>query len=149
MATVRHRVGIKSAPSEIYEALILPSRLTGWWATRAIGAPQVGSQLDLEFVGLPRLVFDVVKLETNRRVKLRAVGGPEIWIGSELEFTLQPDEKQVYLTLTHSKATADDESFLYFNTKWPMFLVSLKDFLETGRGRPFPNDIRINHDFET
>jgi uncharacterized protein YndB with AHSA1/START domain len=147
MAVVRHRVGIKSAPSEIYEALIHPSRLTGWWATRATGEPRVRSQLDLEFAGLTHLVFEVAELEKDRRVKLRSVGGPDIWIGSELEFALQPAEKQVYLTLTHSKVTADDDSFLYFNTKWPMFLVSLKDFLETGRGRPFPNDIRINHDF--
>ncbi len=27
--------------------------------------------------------------------------------------------------------------------KWATFLLSLKDYVETGRGRPFPNDLKI------
>jgi len=27
-----------------------------------------------------------------------------------------------------------------------MFLVSLKQYLETGQGMPYPNDIKIQHD---
>ena len=30
--------------------------------------------------------------------------------------------------------------------KWAVFLLSLKDALETGKGRPFPDDIHIDHD---
>ena len=32
------------------------------------------------------------------------------------------------------------------NLKWAVFLMSLKDVIETGTGNPFPNDIHIDHD---
>jgi len=147
MARVHHRVGIKGTPQEIFDSLIQPNRLTGWWATSATGEGVVGGQLDLAFAGLTHLVFDIVKLEENRSVEFRCVGEPEIWDGSRLAFELEQTEKQVYLTLTHSKDGVDDMDFLYFNTKWPLFLVSLKDFVETGKGKPFPDDVKINHDF--
>jgi hypothetical protein len=28
--------------------------------------------------------------------------------------------------------------------KWATFMLSLRDYLETGKGRPFPNDIQID-----
>jgi hypothetical protein len=146
MAKVRHRVGIKGSSREIFQALIQPSRLVGWWATTAAGDPLPGSELDLGFVGLTHLVFRIAELFEDRRVKFVNVRGPATWVGSILEFDLAEDDHQVRVTLTHAKSEADDESFLYFNTKWPIFLVSLKDFIETGKGRPFPNDVRINHD---
>ncbi len=31
------------------------------------------------------------------------------------------------------------------STKWAMFLMSLKAFVETGRGAPFPNDVHISN----
>ena len=147
MARIHHRVGIKGTPQEIYACLIQPDRLKGWWASSATGEASVGCRLDLGFAGLTHLVFDIDELDDYRRVELRCVEGPEIWIGSSLEFELINGAKQVYLTLTHSKAEADDASFLYFNTKWPLFLVSLKELVETGKGRPFPNDVKIDHDF--
>jgi hypothetical protein len=29
--------------------------------------------------------------------------------------------------------------------KWATFLLSLKNLLETGKGRPAPNDLQINY----
>jgi hypothetical protein len=31
------------------------------------------------------------------------------------------------------------------STKWAVFLLSLKDYLETEIDKPFPHDIHINH----
>ncbi len=33
----------------------------------------------------------------------------------------------------------------FCSTKWAVFLLSLKDLLETGRGRPWPDDVPITH----
>jgi uncharacterized protein YndB with AHSA1/START domain len=148
MATVRHRVGIGATAHKIFECLTLPEQLSAWWSTGATGEATVGSQIDLEFVGLTHLVFKVDHRDEDARIALTCVDGPEIWIGSQLAFDLtQSDAQQVYVTLTHSKAEADDDAFLYFNTKWPLFLVSLKELAETGSGRPFPNDVKIDHNF--
>ena len=55
--------------------------------------------------------------------------------------------EQVFITLTHTTGTeTSNEVFQYFSTKWPMFLVSLKQLLETSQGMPYPNDIKIQHE---
>jgi hypothetical protein len=75
------------------------------------------------------------------------LSGPEPWHGSELRFEFNESNEQVFVTLTHAAGSkTPDAAFQYFCTKWPMFLVSLKQYLETGQGMPYPNDIKIQHD---
>jgi hypothetical protein len=75
------------------------------------------------------------------------VRGLTPWSGSELIFELDETKAQVFVTLTHvTISKTPKEAFKFFCKKWPLFLVSLKEFLETWQGKPFPKDIRIQHD---
>lgn len=145
MAEVRHRVGIRGSAAEIYAALIEPDRLAGWWATSADGAPEAGRALELTFGELATLSFVIRGLEANLLLHLECSSGPDPWRGSELRFALEEADDQVFVTLTHRNDAADDDSFLYFSTKWPLYLLSLRDFIETGRGRPYPDDVKIHY----
>ena len=147
MKEIRHRVGIKAPIQDIYEAVYQPAKLIGWWATAAKGSGQLGSSIELEFPRYPSHVWEITELTDGQRVRLQFLSGPEPWRGSELRFEFQPGQEQVFVTLTHITTSATpDSAFQYFCTKWPTFLVSLKDFLETGHGRPYPNDIKIQHE---
>jgi hypothetical protein len=35
--------------------------------------------------------------------------------------------------------------FPHYSMRWSVFLLSLKDFLETGKGHPSPHDIAISY----
>ncbi len=147
MNEIRHRVGIKANVQDVYEAVHHPSKLVGWWPTKAIGTPNLGSRIELEFPGYPNFVWEIADLSPNQRVRLTFMSGPDPWRDSELLFEISETVKQVFVTLTHETgADTHQEAFQFFCTKWPLFLVSLKDFLETGQGKPYPNDIRIQHD---
>ena len=130
----------------IYDAILLPTKLPGWWPAGASGTAEVGSELRLEFPGYTTQVWEPIELLESKVVHLRCKEGDGPWIGSEMRFELDDVESQVYVTLEHSQIDPESDAFLYFNTKWPIYPLSLKDLLETGTGRPFPNDIRINHD---
>jgi hypothetical protein len=145
MAEVRHRVGIRGSLGDIFAALIEPSYLAGWWATSASGTPEVGKTLVLTFGELVTLSFLIRELQTNSLVNLECSSGPFPWLGSQLRFALEAADNQTFLTMTHSNKDACDDSFLYFNTKWPLYLLSLRDFIETGSGRPYPSDIKIHY----
>jgi hypothetical protein len=145
MAEVRHRVGIRGSVADIYVALVEPNDLAGWWATSSSGTPEVGKTLDLTFGELVTRSFVVRNLETNSLVLLECSSGPHPWLGSRLRFSLEDSDDQVFVTLIHSNSGADDDSFLYFNTKWPLYLLSLRDFIEAGSGRPYPIDIKIHY----
>ncbi len=144
MARVRHRVGIRGELSEIYRALSDLDRLAGWWASSASGTPEVGGTISLHFAGLTTLEFAVDEMIPEEAVALICTEGLGPWRGSRLSFGLQDAEDQVFLSLVHENEGASEDDFLYFSTKWPLYLLSLRDLIETGAGRPYPNDIKIH-----
>jgi hypothetical protein len=75
----------------------------------------------------------------------KCVAGPEEWLGTTIEFRFQKNEDgNTGLYFTH-RGWAEETPFHYHcSMKWASFLLSLKEYLELGRGRPFPNDIQID-----
>lgn len=144
MAKVRHQIGIAGEVADVFNALHQNSGLVGWWATKAEGIPEVNQILDLHFSKIVTLSFKVEALIPNTIVDLRCVSGPFSWKGSTLRFKLKQDTDQVWVQLTHENTDASEDDFLYFSTKWACYLLSLKDFIEHGKGRPYPNDTKIH-----
>jgi len=144
LAKVRHQVGIVGDVNDIYLAIHEPRRLSRWWASKASGFPQQGQILNLEFAELVTLSFKLENLKDNALVHLHCVTGPGAWNNSNLIFSLKPDDNQVWVKLEHENPDASEDDFLYFSTKWTCYLLSLRDLIETGQGRPYPNDIKIH-----
>lgn len=143
MAVVRHRVGIRGTLQAVFGAITEPESLQQWWSTTATGSAEVGQTLKLGFGGVVTLEFTVLKFEPEKRIRLDCPDGPGPWRNSQLEFVLEQADEQVYVTFQHTNEAASDDEFLYFNTKWPLYLLSLRDLIETGAGRPSPKDIPI------
>jgi hypothetical protein len=143
MNRIKHRVGIVGSPEVVWDALIEPEKLSGWWSSSADGNCEIEGILNLHFAGLTTLIFEITGRDEHRFLHFRNIGGPDSWRGSDLEFQLRPSDGQTFLTLLHSSDRASEEEFQFFVTKWPLFLVSLKAYVEIGKGLPFPNDIKI------
>ena len=144
MARVKHQVGIVGDINTIFRAIHEPKGLDGWWATRTEGKPEIGEVLDLHFLDVATLSFKIMTLHENSLIHLHCLSGPEAWQDCDLTFSLKQDKDQVWIGLVHENAAASDDDFLYFTTKWPCYLLSLRDFIETGKGRPYPNDTKIH-----
>lgn len=143
MAKVKHRVGVNGPVDQVFAAITASEGFAGWWASSAEVRVEIGGKVDLTFDGLAVLKFKYRDIQENRKVDLQCVEGPAPWQDSELLFGLEQAEDQVFVTLTHQKDASSEEDFLYFSTKWACYLLSLRDFVETGKGRPYPNDIKI------
>jgi len=145
---IRHEVGIKAEPEGVYQALTDIKKLAGWWTsdTRGDGS-EVGGLLEFWF-GENCHRFEVVELQPGRLVHWRAkpVDSSDEWVGTEVSFSLATNEKQCYVRFRHSGWHNNDGIFPHTSTKWAVFLLSLKDLLEKGRGQPAPNDVQVNHD---
>lgn len=144
MAKVKHRVGIVGAIENLFSAITTSEGFAGWWASSAEVVLEVGGNVDLTFDGLTVLAFKYSDLQKNKKVAIHCVEGPGPWLGSDLLFELKQADDQVYVTLTHRNDASSEEDFLYFSTKWTCYLLSLKDLIEVGRGRPYPNDVKIH-----
>ena len=144
--TIHHEVGIKASPDAVYQALTDTKKLAGWWMsdTRGNGS-KVGDVLEFR-AGDFRQKFEVVELQPGRLVRWKNKEGPEEWAGTEVAFDLSADEKQCWVHFSHSGWRSDSGILPHCSTKWAVFMLSLKDFLEKGQGHPAPNDVQINHD---
>ncbi|HCJ6812841.1 TPA: SRPBCC domain-containing protein [Vibrio cholerae] len=145
MAEINHRIGIKASSEQVYEALTTNEGLAKWWTHDSTGAGDVGSIIKFRFNG-GGPDFTVTKLVPNKTVCWRHLGTvPESWIDTEISFHLEAKEEQTFVRFTHSNWKESSDFMAHCSTKWAVFLLSLKDMLETGQGKPFPNDIQIDH----
>ena len=146
MARVHHRVGVAGDLNQIYRVMHEPAGLARWWASTADGTPEVGHVVNLHFKALTTLSFEIAALEENALVRLRCVSGPGPWQDSQLAFAFSQDGKQVWVELDHENESASEDDFMYFNTKWPIYLLSMRDLVETGAGTPYPGETKIHFD---
>lgn len=145
MFKIDHRVGIKASAETIYEALTTNKGLQTWWTNDVTGAGEPGCIIKFRFNG-GGPDFKVTELIQNKTVRWKHSGTmPEAWIGTEIVFQLNEDEKQTFVNFTHTNWEESSDFMAHCNTKWGVFLLSLKDAVELGQGKPFPNDISIDH----
>lgn len=145
---IYHEVGIKAAPEEVYRALTETGRLAGWWTsdTRGDGST-VGGVLQFWF-GDHCKEFEVVGLQPGKLVRWRTLNGNDAsdeWNGTEITFGLSTDDHQCWVRFSHAGWRRPDGFLPHCTTKWGVFMLSLKDLLEKGKGQPFPDDVEVNH----
>ncbi len=141
MPDILHRVGIHSAPEKVYQAVSTIDGLAHWWTTETKGNPQKGGTIDFGFCAM-----QVVESKPNAAVRWKCVRGPEDWVGTEVNFQLRADRDQTFVLFSHRNWQQPTEFMHHCSTKWAVFLLSLRNWVERGEGRPAPYDVKIHVD---
>ena len=144
MSDILHRVGIKSSANDTYRALTTLPGLAGWWTTDTRGSSDVGRAIEFHFGTRGRIDMKVLELGPAMRVLWQVVDGPADWIGSKVSFDLKQEGEQTTVLFKHQGWSEQSEFMHHCSTKWASFLMSLKSLVETGKGAPFPNDVRLS-----
>lgn len=144
MVDILHRIGIKSSsPEDVYAALTTIEGLSGWWARDTSGDTGVGDVIKFSFVP-GGFDMKIIELVPGKKVLWEVVDGPAEWIGTHVSFELRQDGD---FTILHfeQRGWAEPVEFMYHcSTKWAVYLLSLKQLLETGHGTPDPDDLQIS-----
>jgi uncharacterized protein YndB with AHSA1/START domain len=144
---ILHRVGIKSSSIEVYKALTAREGLAAWWTNNTQGESKVGGSLKFRFSTGGKEIggFDmkVLQLQPARGVLWEVVGGPEEWIGTKISWELKQEGEYSIVLFKHKDWREPGEFMHHCSTKWAIFLMSLKSLVETGKGAPSPDDVRI------
>lgn len=67
-------------------------------------------------------------------------------MGTTPSFQLRQDGGQTFVFFSHANWKERSAFMGHCSTRWTVCLMSLKNALETGKGKPYPYDIRIEHD---
>lgn len=144
MADILHRVGIRSSLDRVFNALATRDGLEGWWTDDTRGESTVGGVIHFQFG--ERGFFDMQVLELEpARVVWQVVDGPQEWIGTKIGWELRQENDFVIILFTHQGWKEPVEFMHHCSTKWAMFLMSLKSLVETGKGAPYPHDVKIDN----
>ncbi len=145
MADILHRIGVRSSSlEEVYSALTTVEGLSGWWATDTDGKTDVGGVLQFRF-GPGGFDMRILELVPDRRVLWEVVDGPAEWIGTTVAWELKQEDEFTIVLFEHKGWAEPVEFMAHCSTKWAVFLLSLKQLLETGTGAPDPHDVKISN----
>jgi uncharacterized protein YndB with AHSA1/START domain len=144
MVDILHRIGVTSSPEDVYAALTTVDGLASWWTQDTEGDGAVGGVLRFRFEpgGFDMLVLEARPTEL---VRWEVVDGPEEWIGTQIRFELKEEDGYTIVLFSHRGWREPVEFMHHCSTKWATFLMSLKQLVETGKGEPAPNDVRISN----
>jgi uncharacterized protein YndB with AHSA1/START domain len=144
MADILHRVGIKSSLDKVYKALATVEGLAGWWTDDTRGESKVGGVIHFQFGERGFFDMKVLEFQPPTRVLWQVVDGPEEWIGTTVSWELRQEKDYIIILFKHQGWKEPVEFMHHCSTKWGIFLMSLKSLLETGKGAPYPNDVKID-----
>ncbi len=149
MPDILQRVGIKGSLDDVYQALATRDGVAGWWSSETTGDSKVGGVLKFRFTaaGAEIGVIDmkVLELHPANRVLWQVVGGPDEWIGTKVSFDLKQDGDYCIVLFKHQGWKEAVEFMHHCTTKWAIFMMSLKSLVETGKGAPSPDDVKIDN----
>jgi uncharacterized protein YndB with AHSA1/START domain len=144
MTDILHRIIIEASPEALYRALTEQNGLSAWW-TKTETTPELGALASFVFGPNDdhKVDMEIMELVTNKKVVWKCVSGPWVDTG-EFCFIIESHDRGSVLNFAHRDWAVPDEFYMHCNSKWGFFFtVSLKNYLETGKGNPHPEDPSI------
>ena len=150
MVHIKHRIGIKATPQKVYEALSTLKGIAGWWTKDTSGESEVGKTIVVRFHTLEgkevgSMNIEVQALAPESRVHWKFADGPPEWIGTEVHFDIRQEGAYAIVLFSHVNWAEEVEFKSHCSMKWAVFLLSLKQLVEAGEGKPSPHDIKIDN----
>ncbi|QQP98434.1 SRPBCC family protein [Lysobacter enzymogenes] len=149
MVDILHKIATKAPMEKVYDALATREGISAWWTTTVEGDSQVGRSLTFRFYAgdneIGAFEMNVLELDPGKRVSWQVAAGPQDWIGTKIGFDLKQEGEYAVVLFKHEGWREASESMHHCSTKWAIFLMSLKAYLETGTGRPSPDDVKIDN----
>lgn len=149
MPHIVHRIGMKAPMAKVYAAVSTVEGVAGWWTRETTGSSALGGIVQVRFTRngeeIGKSTFGMVKLEPLKSVHWRIRSGPEEWIGTDVTFDLSQDGDMTLVRFGHRNWPEAEEFMSHCSMKWATFLLSLRELVETGTGKPSPDDLKIDN----
>jgi uncharacterized protein YndB with AHSA1/START domain len=144
MPDILHRIATKATTADdVLPALTTIDGLASWWTTDTEGDASVDGIIKFRFVP-GGFDMKVVEIKPDR-VRWEVAEGPEEWMGTTITFDLKQDGEHTVVLFAHEGWREPVEFMNHCSTKWASYLLSLKDYVETGKGAPSPDDVQISN----
>ena len=139
MAAIVKELIIAASSQHVWNALTNPDEIARWWTGDLSVTPEVGTLAEFRFrQGTFVIQFEVAELDQDEKVHWITRQGPSTghWAGTSVTWQLEPVHDGTRVVFNHDGFAQADERYEITRAWWEHFLVSLKSYLETGKGTP-------------
>ncbi len=149
MVNIIHRIGIQAPIAKVHAALSTVAGVAGWWTKETSGESKLGGAMQVVFRSkagdeIGKMQFELRK-STREEVVWHFTAGPEEWLGTDVSFALSQQGDSTIVLFGHRNWREAVEFTANCSMKWAIFLLSLRQLLETGSGQPAPDDLKIDN----
>jgi len=138
VADILHLLKVKAPADRVYRALVEKEGLSGWWMPGVVAQPRVGSIVEIQFAGGAVVKLKIDRLEPGKNVTWSAAEGVPDWDNTLITWDLTPVDGGTDVLFSHRRFVSTDGMYARFNISWAWHIISLKDYVETGKGDPGP-----------
>ena len=145
MPEIMHLIKIRTPQDKVYQAVSTTEGIRDWWTRDAALDAKVGGAGEFGFYG-HRMVINVkvAELTPSKHVAwdpVSSTGGG--FDGTTISFDLKSEDGVTSVLFAHRGFKASGEQIASATTRWGFYLLSLKRYLETGKGTPNPEDAEL------
>jgi len=141
MHDIAHLLRIHATPDRVYDAITTAAEIGQWWTRDTAIDAHLGGVGQFGFNGR-RFVAQVVVEDLKPALCVRWRVTNAAWPANDIAFNLKADGRDTILLFAHRGWPRADEGFASATTRWGVYLLSLKRYLQTGTGTPHPDDSR-------
>jgi uncharacterized protein YndB with AHSA1/START domain len=145
MPEIMHLIKIRAAQDKVYRTVSMAEGIRNWWTRDAVLDPKVGGAGEFGFYDHRMAIkVKVDELTPPGHVAwdvISSTGGS--FDGTNISFDLKSEEGITSLLFTHRGFKAGGKNIASATTRWGFYLLSLKRYLETGKGTPNPEDTEL------
>lgn len=141
MPDILHTLKIKSSPLQVYQAIAAVEGIRNWWTRDAILGSSQGGTGEFGFYGRRFIAKVTIEQLAPHRIEWKVTNAA--WDGDKIAFDIRPEGAGARLSFFHCGFKEADQRYASATTRWGCYLLSLKNYLETGRGSPNPDDIDL------
>lgn len=130
---------IKAPISHTYQALSTEQGLSNVWTNQLSVEANEGAINTFHFGGNDTVKLKVIRLKPNQSIVWECLESDEEpeWVSTMITFTLEEKNDYVEVLFSHENWKEVSSCYRYCNYNWSMFLLSLKQYCETGVGNPY------------
>jgi uncharacterized protein YndB with AHSA1/START domain len=138
MRTIIHAFDAAASREQVFAALTSTDELAAWWTTKVTGDAGPGGLIGFNFAGDFNPEMRVTAVDAPSTLSWECVGGVEQWAANTFHFELEGQGASTHVRFRQDYANElSDDDYGAYNYNWGYYLESLRQYCETGVGKPF------------
>lgn len=139
MTAIKHIFHINAKQELVFDAISSIDQLKNWWTEDTTGDHSLNGTIHFKFGENGFIDFKVIELDKPNFYQWECINANPEWIGTTASFELSQNDGKTKVKFIHDGWKEQTDFYASCNFSWGRYFISLRNYLETGKGNPFVN----------